>query len=115
MKTWEMIKKLSENPKLRATNGKRTIHIGKNKLGIELIYDNYGGPIKYFPVGDEWELVKEPVDFMTAVNSGKKIKPKFSSVEERELNHDYFEEALYWLRVEQLDLKIVNGKWLIEN
>ena len=53
---------------------------------------------------DEWELVREPVDFMTAINSGKLVK-LFDVKESFEYRH-----WKYW----DLALDRINGKWLIE-
>lgn len=51
----------------------------------------------------DWELVREPVDFITAVNSGKDIKPIEKGI-------SAFEPFSYW----QITLERINGKWYIE-
>lgn len=60
-----------------------------------------------FPTYDmDWELVRKPVDFMTAINSGKNTKPNSTSYD--------FMGFSYWLNTRVLSLEIINGKWLIE-
>ena len=81
-----------------------------------VIYDNLGKEIEPSLAGggfsgnimttDEWELMRQPVDFMTAINSGKNIKPDNISSD--------FREARHWLTVTILSIGMVNGKWLIE-
>lgn len=59
-----------------------------------------------FPTYDmDWELIRKPVDFMTAVNSGKRIKPNVGI-------WDYASPDL-WVR-NLLELHLINGKWLIK-
>jgi len=53
---------------------------------------------------DNWELVREPVDFMTAVNSGKRIKS---------CENGCFHSISWYLKV-GMNLTEINGKWLIE-
>ena len=52
----------------------------------------------------DWKLKLEPVDLITAANSGKKIKPIFDT------KHG-FNELCYW----SMSLKNINSKWLIES
>lgn len=69
MKTWEMIKKLTENPEkiFRNQNGEGISVLSSDELYFD---DGY----KNIYLCDEWEEVKEPVDFMAAVKSGKRFK-----------------------------------------
>ena len=53
---------------------------------------------------DEWELVRQEVDFMTAVNSGKCIK-SFKNARFHDIG---------WFFTCGLTLEEINGKWLIE-
>jgi len=67
MKTWEMIKELTENP------GKKF----KDKRG-RIAYVDTGEIIckPLLDIDEEWELIVKPVDFMTAIkafNEGKNI------------------------------------------
>lgn len=79
MKTWEMIKELTENPNKKficddiITEVKRSseIHITHNVTGKD-----FGACIN-----DEWEEVKQSVDFMTAVHSGRRIKVEHKYVD----------------------------------
>ncbi len=78
MKTWEMIKELTENPEKKfiskgqigegyvSVKNNAVVWLGKGQVGQSLT-------INHLQSG-EWEEVKEPVDFMTAVKSGKRIK-----------------------------------------
>lgn len=52
---------------------------------------------------NEWELVRQPVDFMTAANSEKRIRPINNAV----YGFMYLDEWTF-------DLEGVNGKWLVE-
>lgn len=71
---------------------------------------------------EEWEEIKQPVDFLTAVGSGRRIK----------VEHELVQECSYYLLNEfcnmdevMKDLEnyidddirdiIVNGKWYVEN
>ena len=57
-------------------------------------------------INEEWEIVREPVDFMTAMNSGKPVKP--------ESNTYSFGESIVWLEQRSMTLGMINEKWLIE-
>lgn len=83
-KTWEVIKMLSENPKLRFRDcSYETVVIvgtGKGSLGtsfLEVCESSFGDKTLDGNVDleSEWTLIQqEPVDFMTAVKSGKRIR-----------------------------------------
>lgn len=114
MKTWEVYKIALENPKAKF---KRI-----DKLRNELIYHFEGGvPMckcrgHIFESSDlmnanyDWELVREPVDFMTAINSGKKIKPEIY-----DLYHDldFIFSALIMEKPSTVK-RMINGNWYIE-
>lgn len=87
-KTWEVIKMITENKKLKF----------KNYLGEEMRYDC--NRIRFFRNGknerfygikgnEEWILVQKPVDFMTAVKSGKKIKVEHQLTKCLSISEDY--------------------------
>ena len=120
MKTWEMIKDLAENPKLRFKNDlgdvviisdrtKRIVWELKDEEEEEdpfIIYSNEG---KVDNLHIEWELIQEPVDFKTAANSGKRIK------HERWGGYYFLHETLHILQNCDNALGLINGKWLIES
>lgn len=129
MKTWEMIKELTENPDKKFISRNTGIFaelkayhfIGnyQNKT-IEIINNETQKPITLHHLDREWEEVKEPVDFMTAVSSGKYIKV--------EHHLTTYEEYWYYRRLDLLMLDLAdsfnegefaeileNGKWYIED
>ena len=55
---------------------------------------------------EEWELVRQEVNFMTAMNSGKNSKPNSTAYNFMSVSH--------WLNTCVLSLEIINSKWLIE-
>lgn len=111
MKTWEVVKALSENPKAkftRASDG-RKFETNATKISDGETVDYYvsgiaNGGSECIALNDEWELVRQPVDFMTAVNSGKSIKS---------VDACYFEGLEMWTRDGRLTPERINGKWLI--
>jgi hypothetical protein len=118
-----MIKALEENPKLRFKAQDDTIaEVSVN--GCLVVKDNEGdegeirieGGCATFPP-DEWELVREPVDFMTAVNSGKKFKPEtwFTHIGDEDGYRDLYDNLAMFKGRQCLNLKTLNGKWYIEN
>jgi len=97
MDTLSAIKLLLENNNLKAT----ICWLDKNgKYYNDIVINNYTLEMK-------WELIKEPVDFMTAINSGKKIKGK-GFVE-------YHFPNWYFGTEDALDLENINGNWYIED
>lgn len=96
MKTWEMVKALQENPRLKFKNKRAEGTIFVNESGY-LVWDKddqqeltltFPGFSKNCSgnINDGWEVVQEPVDFMPAVNSGKRMRPvgeqKYMSIQE---------------------------------
>ena len=86
MKTWEMIKELTENPgqKFKRVGGELEISVD--------IDDNLNWKSGYSPLNiyEEWEEVKQPVSFMEAVESGKRIKLEHEDDGEKYVTLDYF-------------------------
>ena len=113
MKTWEMIKELTENPSKEFTRKSDGLHIKTNKYG-ELIWDS---GYQFLRLYHDWKEVKQPVDFMTALNSRQ-----FVLVEHELATYtDY--ERLDLIMVDLADNLnsyefaevIENGKWYIED
>src|SRR5699024_5598283 len=95
MRTWEMIRELTEHPEKefkRVSDG----------LEIRNIYGKFKWAPGYAYLGenDEWEEVKESVDFMTAVKSGKMINVKHELL----VHHKY----MFYDRLDLLMLELAN-------
>jgi len=114
MKTWEMIKELTDNrdTKFKCTNGciidpRRDFVIGCDKEGYIRFFEHGEFRDAFFDIHNkfdwDWELVRQPVDFLTAVNSGKRIRPVDHTI-------DGFLRFNEW----SLNLEMINGKWFIE-
>lgn len=120
MKTWEMIKALTGNPKKKFKNqyGEEIRVLADN----DLFFDGVDGH-NYISITDEWEEVKEPVDFMEVL---KRIKDSDGDIRlmlindlyEVEIKNKTFDKVLYHLSIDYLDTSIadilLNGKWYIE-
>ena len=119
MKTWEMIKALTEDKSLKFIDENGYVACIRGDSGImELLSPNSGfigisgnlrllentSGCRFKP--DKWKLVRQEVDFMAAINSGKNTKPSSSSYD--------FMSVSYWLNTRVLSLEMINGKWLIE-
>ena len=117
MKTWQMIKTLQENPKARFKNNRCEDIVSVHKDGF-LTWDKKGTHYEITFAGfdsncsgnskDEWEEVPEPVEFMAAANSGKRIKHEGWD------GYYFLHEALHILQNRDGALDLINGKWLIE-
>jgi YHS domain-containing protein len=90
-------------------------NISPVELKDDGIFFAHGNHSRYFiSRGDAnvlWTKVQEPVDFMTAINSGKRIKAE---------SYTYYYSTEEWLKELKLitfniALKLINGKWLIED
>lgn len=114
MKTWQMIKALTENPNYIFRNAHNSVMISKISKRIVwvpdsdneeespfIIYSSAPGGVDNLHI--EWDLVQEPVDFMTAINSGKRIRPE---------GHTLFYAAEEWCS-KGLNHALINGKWYI--
>jgi len=117
MKTWEMIKELTENrdAKFKCTNGcnidpRRDYVIGCDKEGYIRFFEHGEFRDAFFDIHNkfdwDWELVRQPVDFMTAANSGKLVMP----IGPPDADEIGFRSWTSW----RLSLDMINGKWLVE-
>ena len=64
--------------------------------------------------GDEWNLVRKPVDFMTAVNSGKLFKPESWIWNSDDKFRNLYDNLQMFSGRQMVQAKILNGKWYIE-
>ena len=112
MKTWEMIKELTENPSKEFTRKADGLHIKTNKYG-ELIWDR---GYQFLRLHNDWEEIKKPVDFITAIKSGKYVGVEYSGAKYKEIN---LPNLFYELQKDYSDKvirqMILNGKWYIED
>jgi len=115
MKTWEMIKELTENPKKRFKyNTGSESGIVANVQGEIMVIECSSKPHKPnelvlhrgFMIID-WELVREPVDFITAINSNRPISSS---------NGNWTRCTPEWILKQGpwLTLGDINSKWYIE-
>lgn len=117
MKTWEMIKSLTDNPnsKFKRIQDGRIFYQGNNGTLFR-----EPGFVEGISPDDEWELVHEPVNFMTAIKAfdeGKKITCKDTQFGTR----SYIRKSSMCRHlVDNTDLpitpdEILEGKWYIED
>lgn len=84
-----------------------------NHLGV-LMSEITGISREVPQLNEEWELVRQPVDFMTAVNSGKRFRPE-SWVWSTDDNFRNLYDNLNAFSGRQIvQVQILNGKWFIE-
>lgn len=92
-KTWEVIKMLSENPKLKFKKHSpgNSIVLGAKVIGfssfLKLCRTDFTDKTldNSMKLDEEWTLIQEPVGFMKAVQSGKKIKVEHEAIKHFEL------------------------------
>lgn len=120
MKTWEMIKELTENPNKKFVNAFG--HIVEHSKPKGIVFSKPKS-LTHISLNDEWEEIKEPVSFIKAVESGKKIKVEHDFIDG---DIDYLEEnyvsldEMFWELGENLSGDgvrdvITNGKFYIED
>ncbi len=128
MKTGEMIKELTENPYKEFTSKvnpvlKTTVKYFTKYMEIRnTATDATIAELSMAVLNGEWEEVKKPVDFMTAVTQGKRIR-----VEHRLVDHTGIDDLITYTSLDCLiytlgeeydkeEVKdiILNGKWYIE-
>lgn len=120
MKTWEMYKYALENPKAKFRSLGEGMDCGKvyKSSGDILTLDIRNGVGLCVPrIDGEWELVREPVDFMTAVRAyadGKTITCEFDTSD-----HTYKPSLLTHMRDQFGDpvtiSEMLKGKWYIKD
>jgi hypothetical protein len=134
-KTWEMIKALAENPKLKFSCGS---HENANCVSIQncVLCWRDGNPFVlnvYIPLSSsvesttagtieeyEWEIVQEPVDFMTAIKAYAEDKTIICTLPGEKYIFDgsgYFNGGRRlnnssWSITSKM---IIEGKWYIED
>ena len=84
-KTWEVIKMITENPKLKFRTYCSDVFKDENGYIVFENIDCIDGFDGNFKGNEEWILVQEPVSFMEAVQSGKKIKVEHEAIKHFEL------------------------------
>ena len=121
MKTWEMIKALTENQELTFKNIRFGGIVGYIESGVLSWLRNTNKDGEAFTIhfvrgdslngnwNDDWELMCEPVDFMTAINSGERIRSEFWKPGEH-IGTDIPRDE--WFRISADE---INGKWYIKN
>lgn len=78
---------------------------GKYRFSNGCLFDESGTSARYVRANEEWELVREAVDFMTAINSGKRIRAEGYTL-------SYTVEE--WCS-KGLNCALINGKWYVED
>lgn len=105
-KTWEIFKDENVNKKWCRKNGFKKYHFSsgilKDETDDNAIISTY----------DDWYLVQEPVDFITAVQSGKRMRPD-------DINNFKYNELDWWLMTldnckQTIAKELIAGKWFIE-
>lgn len=110
-KTWELIKAWQEGER-----GEFTSRLAAVELTDEKIKLRGGNSLSYYFISAydktaTWTKVQTPVDFMTAVNSGKRIRPNNSCY-----GYMNLKDILCMLASlpESKAVSLINGEWLIE-
>ena len=109
MKIYSMIEALSHDPSLRFVGDKDVKEVFAkvnpfcigylNSVNIFCLLEMWENDLMA-----DWKAVRQPVDFMTAVNSGKKFRP---------VGYSEFKNSEVW-SWGGLTRDRVNGKWEIE-
>ena len=111
MKTWEMYKYSLENPDSMFIRKDGT-NCGFTHEGC--LFDINGNYPRNILANEEWELVRQPVDFMTAVNSEKLFKPESWIYGTNDEFRSLYDNLEMFSGRQCVQVKILNGKWLIE-
>jgi len=95
LKTWEVVKALTENPEItfvRPSDGVRTMlgdKIRAGKITGKYLKQTDGESVM---LSDDWELVPQPVSFMEAVEAkykGKEIEYRFKDKQGETITHTF--------------------------
>jgi len=132
LKTWEMIKALTENPKLKFKS--EDGHIASIfRTNFQLEYRNHnsnaGGNIRLLTEGgfkaDEWELVPQPVSFTEAVKAaieGKRPTIVLEGLRYTLIAEKSLRDIGYWLlfncengTTHSISTGMIDGLWTIED
>ena len=100
MKTWEMIKNLSENPnkKFISNYTKDNYYIAEVNNEILSIVDSYNNkPIILISLKREWEEVKKPVSFMDILIQAKKDNAKLFTIKNPAHDVNFIKQPLYFI------------------
>ena len=116
MKISQVMTHLEENPKLKFTDLKQEVEIYVDESGFLMAkyrgqFPGFDGNIEFH---NDWQIVREPVDFMTALNNGRNIKPAEGDFE--------YTSSQAWLRIlgngcylaGKPWVDYVNSKWYVE-
>lgn len=129
MKTWEMIKELTENPEkefvsISSKDGEASVY-ATIEHGTIFFRNSFGKStaLYFIDLNWKWEEVKEPVSFMEAVKSGKKVRVEhgfISEVHEKEQFSNHYKHLTELLEVlgtswSSNDARriLLDGKWYI--
>ncbi len=108
-RTWLAVKMLTENRKLKFKNNNDEIL--KRVYDVPQVNAYSGNKELLLYLTTNWELVQEPVTFMEAINSGKRIKPvNWKTYQTLRVILDNLKCREYSDQVET-----INGKWFIED
>lgn len=107
LKTWEMVKALTENPKLKFKSKTHIAYTEGSLLRLEYRFagiksSGANGNLRLLNANgfnaDEWELVPEPVPFMEAVKAyvkGNMIECKYAGPDGEEQTSEYSKGGAY--------------------
>lgn len=88
-KTWEAFKMITENNRLKFKCSEYDI-ILKWKGDVIRFFEEDKNVQRYgVMINDKWILIEEPVDFMTAVKSGKKIRVEYDLMSHLKIFGEY--------------------------
>ena len=116
MKTWQMIKELTENP------GKKFKRVG-DQLEVSVDIDDsllWKSGCSPFNINHVWEEVKEPISFMEVVKSGKGFTVRHELIQRKSdfENLDLCDFTLELADIfypEQIQEILLEGKFYIED
>ena len=129
MKTWEMIKELTENPKKEfVLKNDRRVNVFMT-VGGEVCYEVDGCDIVKLLKLDgwllkqEWEEVKKPVGFMDVLKQAKKDNAKLFTIKNPEHDVNFTKQPLYFILSylsstctdDLLADILLNSEWYIED